>query len=290
MAGGNVATAPGPAELGQAGGTGGSTPWRDLRPRVLSALIMLPLAIGAVWAGGVAWAVALALVVALVGWEWTRLTGFTPRALPGWLMQLGALGGTLLAALGAAAAGLGLAAVAAGLALAVLPRRAGASPPGWLAFGILYIGLAGIALAALRALPGAGLGNILFLLLVVWASDIGAYLVGRLAGGPKLAPAISPGKTWSGALGGLLAALAVGLAFAPGAPGRALVVAALLGLVSQLGDLFESWVKRRFRVKDSSALIPGHGGLLDRVDGVLAAAPVAAALAIRLDQGGFLWR
>jgi phosphatidate cytidylyltransferase len=135
---------------------------------------------------------------------------------------------------------------------------------------------------------------VLFLFLVVWASDIGAYMAGRALGGPKLWPAVSPNKTWSGAAGGLLAAILVALGtalvFTPGASTVAVVaVAALLGVASQAGDLLESAIKRHFDVKDSSRLIPGHGGLLDRLDGVLAAAPVAALLSFALGQGRVLW-
>ena len=119
-------------------------------------------------------------------------------------------------------------------------------------------------------------------------------MAGRFFGGPKLAPAVSPNKTWSGAIGGLAAAMLVGLAtamlLAPGGASRAVAVAAMLGVMAQAGDLVESWIKRRFDVKDTSALIPGHGGLLDRLDGVIAAAPVAALLAFLLGQGQPLWR
>ena len=134
----------------------------------------------------------------------------------------------------------------------------------------------------------------LFLLLVVWAGDIGAYLVGRWIGGPRLAPRISPGKTWSGAVGGLVAAVAAGLLAAHSCrtprSWRAVVIAAVLGIVAQAGDLLESFVKRRLEVKDSGHLIPGHGGLFDRLDGVLAAAPVAALLALTLGRGVVLWQ
>jgi phosphatidate cytidylyltransferase len=185
------------------------------------------------------------------------------------------------------------------LGLAAPGRHAGprpARPSFWLAFGLLYIGLAGISLIHLRGDAAAGRVNVLFLFLVVCASDIGAYLAGRRLGGPKLAPAISPNKTWAGAAGGLASAMLVGWAAAaamePGRPatGRVLLVALLLGAISQAGDLFESWLKRRFRVKDSSALIPGHGGLLDRLDGVLSAAPAAALLGVWLGAGMPLWR
>jgi phosphatidate cytidylyltransferase len=135
---------------------------------------------------------------------------------------------------------------------------------------------------------------VLFLLIVVWSNDIGAYVVGRLIGGPRLAPRISPGKTLSGAVGGLLAAAAAGMfaahVLADGSLWRAIAVAAVLGAVAQSGDLLESCVKRRLEVKDSGDLIPGHGGLFDRLDALLAAAPVAAILALILGRGVVLWQ
>jgi phosphatidate cytidylyltransferase len=189
--------------------------------------------------------------------------------------------------------------VAAGIGLLwewnLICRRAARTRPALRWLGVIYVGPATASLLWLRADPSAGGANVLFVLLIVWGSDIGAYVVGRLIGGPKLAPSISPGKTRSGAVGGLLAALAVGLLAAvlldpdSVAPLPALAVAAVLGVVSQAGDLLESAIKRYFGVKDSGHLIPGHGGLLDRLDGVLTAAPAAALLALFLGRGVFLW-
>lgn len=163
-----------------------------------------------------------------------------------------------------------------------------------LAAGWAYMLLGAASLHWLRSDSAVGLMDVLFLLAVVWSSDIGAYVAGRVMGGPKLAPRVSPGKTWSGALGGLVAAMAVGLLvsqqFAPGPVMHALVVAAGLSVASQLGDLLESACKRHFGVKDSSRLIPGHGGVFDRLDGVLGAAPVAVGLALALGPGVELWR
>jgi phosphatidate cytidylyltransferase len=176
--------------------------------------------------------------------------------------------------------------------LAMCRTRPGAA---WMrVLGVPYVGLAAASLVWLRFDPAAGRGNVLFVVLMVWASDIGAYLVGRLVGGPKLAPAISPGKTWSGAVGGVALAVAVaGLIAAAGGGAwtvRTVAVAALLSLVSQAGDLLESALKRYFGVKDSGRLIPGHGGLLDRLDGMLTAAPAAALLAAALGRGLELWQ
>jgi phosphatidate cytidylyltransferase len=131
-------------------------------------------------------------------------------------------------------------------------------------------------------------------LLLVWSSDIGAYLTGRAVGGPKLAPHISPGKTVAGAVGGLAAAIIAGIAVAlavsrPTSLTHAAAAAAVLGVVAQAGDLLESHVKRRFGAKDSGWLIPGHGGLLDRLDALLAAALVAALLALAQGRGVVLW-
>jgi phosphatidate cytidylyltransferase len=166
----------------------------------------------------------------------------------------------------------------------------------WGAAGIPYAGVVVVAPVALRRDDELGLAAILFLFAVVWATDILGYFIGRALGGPKLAPQISPKKTWSGACGGALGALAAGVAVVqvivvPAVPvaGRAALIAAAcialaLSIVAQAGDLFESGVKRRFGVKDASHVIPGHGGLMDRLDGFLAAAAVAAL--IGLVRGG----
>ena len=170
--------------------------------------------------------------------------------------------------------------------------RAGRASATVLSAGMLYILLAAAALLWLRADPAVGRANLLFLVLLVWASDIGAYAAGRAIGGPRLAPRISPGKTISGAVGGLLAAIAVGMIAAAASSTHfvtAGTLAALLGMVAQAGDLAESYAKRRFGVKDSGRLIPGHGGLLDRVDALLAVALAAAAVALMIGRGVLLW-
>ena len=145
-----------------------------------------------------------------------------------------------------------------------------------LAAGLAY---AGAAFASLWLLRQADVVAVLFLLVVVWCSDIGAYVAGRLVGGPRLAPAVSPGKTWAGAVGGLVAAVVGGLLVTRVSAWWA-AAAAVLGVASQLGDLGESVMKRHYGVKDSGWLIPGHGGLLDRLDGLMAAAVLVGALAL----------
>ena len=169
---------------------------------------------------------------------------------------------------------------AAGLAPAALCARVRGSDRWWSAFGIPYIGVSCVALIWLRDDGGAGMTLIYFLLLSVWANDTGAFVVGRAIGGPRLAPSISPAKTWAGFWGGIVIAGAAlgGVALTAGAhsPLVASALAAMLAVMSNVGDLFESAVKRRYKVKDSGGIIPGHGGVLDRIDGLLAAAPVLA--------------
>jgi phosphatidate cytidylyltransferase len=166
---------------------------------------------------------------------------------------------------------------------------------GWLfAPGLIWILVALAALLALRSDPVAGRANVIFLFVLVWASDIGAYGVGRLIGGPRLAPTLSPGKTWAGAAGGLFAATAIGLLAASTGPRSnpltASGIAAFLALVGQAGDLAESAIKRSAGVKDSGYLIPGHGGLLDRLDATIAVLPAGALLALLLGRGVVLWQ
>lgn len=166
---------------------------------------------------------------------------------------------------------------------------------GWLfTGGLVWILVALVALLALRSDPVAGRANVIFLVLLVWATDIGAYGVGRLIGGPRLARTLSPGKTWAGAAGGLLAATAVGLLAASAESRSSLLtagaIAGFLSLIGQGGDLAESALKRSAGVKDSGHLIPGHGGLLDRLDAMLAVLPAGALLALLLGRGVVLWQ
>lgn len=261
--------------------------WNDLGLRVASAALMAPVALACIWVGGPAFTVLIAAAAAGLASEWTGLYGLSRRGAPSLLVAAPAVLATVAAALGPAWLGLSLLLAGCGAVWA------GAGRPG-LAAGVAYVGLAGLALIWLRQ-GGAEIGraNVLVLVLIVWASDIAAYTCGRLLDGPKLAPRLSPRKTWSGAIGGLIAAILVGQAAALAFNGvptvRASGIAAILGIATQAGDLLESGVKRHFGVKDSGRLIPGHGGLLDRLDGLLAAAPVAA-LAVLIGRGGYLWQ
>ncbi|WP_309228737.1 phosphatidate cytidylyltransferase [Roseomonas sp. KE2513] len=272
--------------------------WRDLRKRVLSAMVLAPCALLCVWLGANAYTFLLALGAAILTWEWVHLCGMRARTLPGAGVPVAVfIAGTLavmeypLAAWAVLGTGFLLTwAFAAGMR----DRDRPAQPSLRLALGVLYIGIGGLCLIELRHENEAGRANLLFLLLVVWASDIGAYLAGRALGGPLLWPQVSPAKTWTGAAGGLLLAMLIGgfaaLQLAPGSFSRAAAAAAVLAVATQAGDLLESAIKRHFKVKDTSSLIPGHGGLLDRLDGLLAAAPAAMLLALLIGYGGALWR
>lgn len=245
-----------------------------LKLRILSAAVMLPVAVAATWFGGWFFAALVALAGVAMLWEWGRL--------PGNLAMNVVVSGSLVFVAGLylclssnPAAGFGLIVVMAPI-VALLQRERFA----WHAVGFLYIALPCLALLWLRQEADRGLLIVLWLLVVVWATDIGAYFAGRTIGGPKLIPSISPNKTWAGLFGGMLsAAIAGGLmaSLDPQLPAFGLAAfGALLAIVAQAGDFTESAVKRRCGVKDSSHLIPGHGGVLDRVDGLLFAAPVAA--------------
>lgn len=264
----------------------------DLPERLASAFVLAPIALVCLWVGGVSWAALVALAGIGVAAEWVRIASFRPAALPGLVLPVLVAAASLATAAGFALPALALLVLAtAALAITGRPRAPGRL---WLAGGMIYVGLAGMAAAWLRLGAGAGRGNLLFVLAIVWASDTGAYLVGRFVGGPKLVPRISPSKTWAGMVGGIAFAIAAGLLvaklFAAGATLGGIAVSIALAAASQGGDLLESAFKRRFGVKHSSRLIPGHGGLLDRLDGVLAAVPVAAVLLLALGPGADLWR
>jgi phosphatidate cytidylyltransferase len=174
-----------------------------------------------------------------------------------------------------------LAGAVAVVGLARAPRR-------WAVLGFVYAGVAFAASLLVRGDDIVGFQALILVFLVVWVTDSLGYFVGRGVGGPKLWPRVSPNKTWAGALGGLFGSIVVGAGFSIAgysAVAPALVLSGLLSVASQLGDLFESAVKRRFGVKDSGQIIPGHGGLLDRLDGYVAAIAVAAL--IGLWRGGF---
>jgi phosphatidate cytidylyltransferase len=248
---------------------------RNLLTRVLAALVLVPVAIAVAYAGGWFW---LGLVVlAAVGLyvEWLTIVGAVrdARVVAAGVIALVLAGGSL--AVGPTLLSIGV--VALGVVIVALlssERR------GWIALGLCYASAALVASVVVRLDPVWGFAALMLILLIVWMTDIGGYFAGRALGGPKLWPRVSPKKTWAGAIGGFVASLGVAAGFAALDLGKMiplLLLAAALSSVSQLGDLFESAVKRAFGVKDSSHIIPGHGGLLDRLDGFVFAV-VAAAL------------
>ncbi len=264
-------------------------PFDPLVMRLASAIVLGSTALACFWLGGAAFAILVIVVALLMCWEWDRLTGGDGRGWPAFW-----LGTVVIAVLALASFGwpeIALVVAGAGALGVALVARLAARPPGWALLGVPYIVLPCVAVIWLRAV--AGFEAVAWLLVVVWATDTGAYAFGRAIGGPKLAPRISPNKTWAGLIGGMAVAAAAGLllalVFAIGQPGLLAIAGAVLAVIGQAGDLSESAIKRYFHVKDSSNLIPGHGGVLDRVDGLLFAAPLSAMILVT-DGGGLLWR
>ena len=260
----------------------------NLQLRVISSVVLIVAVLTVTWFGGVAFRILSAAIAGAMFYEWCAMSRSAAGAAAGSRHQLVAavlLGVVLLAlVLGYSAAGV-LVLLALSVLASLLDCKIGGQGS-WAPAGLAYAGLSGVSLAWLRDGDQAGLLAILFLFAVVWATDIAAYFVGRSLGGPKLAPSISPGKTQSGAIGGAIGGVVAGVALAACAGLGNLpllaVVAFLLSIVSQVGDLFESWVKRRHGVKDSGSLIPGHGGVMDRVDGLVAAAFALYAIGFML--------
>jgi phosphatidate cytidylyltransferase len=255
---------------------------RNLTLRVASAVVLVPVALLFAYVGGWPFLILCALCASGILWEWARLVtdGSDPRILvPGWAALLAALVST-----GTNRPGLAIAAVVIGAVFAGMAEATRSSArPGWAAGGVIYAGVAFLGPALLRRDGELGLPAFLFLAVTVWMTDIVAYLVGRAIGGPLLWPQVSPKKTWSGALGGLAGGVVGGtlVAYASGVGGLGAAIVALgLSALSQAGDLFESAVKRRFGAKDTGRLIPGHGGLMDRLDSFVVAALAAVVIGI----------
>jgi phosphatidate cytidylyltransferase len=247
---------------------------RNLLMRVMAALVLAPLAIAIAYAGGWLWAALVTLAAIGLYVEWLMIvdgarekrvvaSGIVALAITGFCLGSGRLDAALVVL------AFGLVAVA-----LLSPERRH-----WTATGFVYAAAAEVASILVRLDQTSGFAALMLVLLVVWVTDIGGYFAGRGLGGPKLWPRVSPKKTWAGAIGGFAASLVIAAgaaAIGAGKMGPLLLLGAALSITSQLGDLFESAVKRRFGVKDSSHIIPGHGGLLDRLDGFVAAVVLAA--------------
>jgi phosphatidate cytidylyltransferase len=269
--------------------------WADLGVRSFSAVVLIPLVLIDVWLGGTWFALLMTFLGLLMAHEWTNIAhqrsstqfalhaaavlcaGFLPREFGLWIT---------------------FAAIAIIAAMAIVAAMVGNREKSLFSFvGVPYVALPVVALELLRLSDNLGLHAIMWLLLVVWATDTLAYFAGRIIGGPKLAPTLSPKKTWAGLLGGMAGAAIVSAVYAgftlPNWFALA-VVAAVLAAVAQMGDIFESSLKRTYNVKDSGTLIPGHGGVLDRVDGLVAAGVAAAIIGLArnsnsLAEGLLLW-
>jgi phosphatidate cytidylyltransferase len=263
-----------PAAAGESDSRSRESGSRNLLMRIVVAAVLIPLAVAIAYAGGWLWAALVTLAAIGLFVEWLAIVGLSGAmrvTVPG-VAALAVAG--LCFAIGRLDAALIVLAVGFIAVVAIAPERRS-----WAAAGFLYAAAAEIASVLVRLDPVKGFAALMFVLLIVWVTDSGGYFAGRGIGGPKLWPRVSPKKTWAGAVGGLVASLAVAAGFAALDLGKTLpllVLSAVLSTVSQLGDLFESAVKRRFGVKDSSQIIPGHGGLMDRLDGFVAAVVVAA--------------
>ncbi len=255
--------------------------------RIYSALFLAGAALFLTLASVEAFAVLIVTAMAAMAWEWGHLV--RGRGLDSaFVMQLAATAAACWAAtrdFPAAAIGI----IAAGTVAVFLIGRMSEkrSLAWWSASGVFYAGLPAVALIWLRGDEAYGTLAVIYLFVIVWTTDIAAYFFGRLIGGPRLAPRISPKKTWAGLIGGVLTAGVTGLvfAFATGLDMTWLGAMAVgFALVAQLGDLGESAIKRVFGKKDSSSLIPGHGGILDRIDGLVSVAVLAALVAWAIDS------
>jgi phosphatidate cytidylyltransferase len=249
-------------------------PLSNLQLRVVSSIALAAVVLLVTWFGGIAFRALAALIALAIMYEWSRISS-RPGSTVLKVASIAMLAIAMLALVSGYSAEIVIAILVAATALSFAFGLA-AGQGGETALSLAYAGASGLSLALVRGADSGGLLAILFLFAVVWATDILAYFVGRAVGGRKLAPSISPGKTWSGAFGGAAGGLigGVAVAVAVGLSNVAMLglIALFLSVVSQIGDLFESGVKRRHGAKDSGHIIPGHGGVMDRVDGLVAAA------------------
>jgi phosphatidate cytidylyltransferase len=256
----------------------------NLALRIVSSAVLAPVALAAAYFGGTLFVLFWMAAALCVIWEWDTLVCAHEKNPVLTIGAVAVAGAGLLLMLGRTLSVFALIALGM-MGAATLASRA---LRGWCVAGVLYAGVLLVCPVLLRRDPVFGFQALLFLFIVVWLTDVVAYFAGRALGGPKLMPRVSPKKTWSGALGGAaggtLGAIAVGMHYEFPNLAAVALVAIFLSIASQAGDLLESWIKRRFDAKDASSLIPGHGGVMDRLDGFVAAALLA--MLIGVSRGG----
>ncbi len=248
--------------------------------RPVFAVLLGGIAIASLYMGGLVFALFVALIVIAAAREWHRMVAdgrFTEEFLLTSLIVIVAVCAAVTAPRSIWPWGLVLGGAGASFLLAKLRRRRAV----WEAAGVLYLGIPALCIVMLRIVPENGFNLVLAFFVAIWATDTGALIFGKLIGGPKFSPVLSPNKTWAGFFGGIiLAAIAGGIGFSILQLGadRGAIFAASVGVIAHMGDLLESSAKRNFRIKNSGGLIPGHGGVLDRIDSTLLAAPALAAV------------
>ena len=272
------------SEQNQSGESGGN--WSDLSQRLISALVLAALVLAITWVGSLPFALLIALGGGILCWEWAKIVRKTDFDEMLVLHVISVLISCGLVYMGYYSVALLVLLIGPAIKF-VQSRDKDAIELGASLLGVPYVGLPIIAMIWLRADADYGFQLIIYLFVIVWSVDIFAYVSGRSFGGPKLAPSISPKKTWSGFIGGVSAGMVAGVLFNHYLGNENLlpiaIMALAIGIFSQMGDLFESVFKRHYNVKDASNLIPGHGGLFDRVDGLLFAAVLAAIIALLVE-------
>lgn len=250
----------------------------SLKLRWASALLLVPLSLWTVWQGGWLFASLIGLVAVLMAFEWTRLVHGKGVLWVFYIHSAILLLSICLTALGES--GYGMLTIAFGALLVFIVALKTGRDPGWSLLGIVYTALPCVSILWIRTTHNLGLEIVVSLFFVIWATDTGAYLAGKTLGGPKLVPKLSPSKTWAGLAGAVFWAALFALIAAYLVDVRPLILftvaGALLAIVAQIGDIAESAVKRHFRAKDTSGFIPGHGGVLDRFDGLMFAVVTVA--------------
>ncbi|MCR9213650.1 MAG: phosphatidate cytidylyltransferase [Proteobacteria bacterium] len=256
----------------------------SLQLRVISACVLAPIAIGALILGDIYFTVFLSLAGIAMCYEWCKASVSNQTHLFIVTMSLTVVASLVFSYMGLIIQSFGVilsGAVVLTILASIIGRR---SLFFWVFVGPFWVGVPLISLVALRSLPDIGFAVTIILFLAIWATDIGAYFSGKTIGGPKIAPVISPNKTWAGLVGGIISAMIVAYAASSLlipetiAPFGIMILAGACAILAQVGDFTESAWKRRFDIKDASNLIPGHGGVLDRLDGVLFVAPVVLVL------------